>query len=562
MDLIVVLTGVLPGILIAAAILTAPIAFLLIGLYRSSVIRLMSKRAQPAPGNSAIPDETESPSFPVGPKFAPFDEKSAAKGTETITLFRHLRIRRWQTAAVYALGGLGFAILLTVAINLAWQLGFPPLNFIYFTLIYFWPAALVINLVASSEWRTGILIFAAYFFLWLVVSAVVINLSSSLTWGQTIRAWANSALLPTILVLMFLYRRIRAVGPMALIFLSFSFSGFHLFYMLGESILRASTQGNISTPIFIYKLLEVELVQYGVLALLIAISIFFMATLGWLTLQLLKWLYLHRLLSDHSFILDPIWLLFGLSTSIDLAFENPWWILTGLVAFGFYKILIWAGFAFSNGKRKKMKGTDLLLLRVFSLGKRSEQLYSAIAQSWRYVGNIHFITGPDLATSTVEPHRFLDYISRRLQHHFIDSAEALERRIQNADIFPGPDGRYRILDFFCYDDTWKMVLSRLAKDTDVILMDLRKFSRTNAGCVFEINELVHHVPLQRVVFVIDRTTDEVFLRESIENAWKRLFVDSPNREKDTKVHLLHYDETRPGAFRQLLYALSVAATSS
>jgi hypothetical protein len=92
----------------------------------------------------------------------------------------------------------------------------------------------------------------------------------------------------------------------------------------------------------------------------------------------------------------------------------------------------------------------------------------------------------------------------------------LERRIENADVFPGLDGRYRIHDFFCYDDTWKMVLSRLAKDSDVILMDLRKFCRTNAGCVFEISELVNTVPLKRVVFIIDKTTDEAFLREWIE----------------------------------------------
>jgi hypothetical protein len=201
-------------------------------------------------------------------------------------------------------------------------------------------------------------------------------------------------------------------------------------------------------------------------------------------------------------------------------------------------------------------------LRVFSLGKRSEQLYSAIAKAWRYVGNIRFITGPDLATATVEPHNFLDYISGRLRHHFIDSAEALERRLQNADAFPDLDGRYRIHDFFCYDDTWKMVLSRLAQDSDAILMDLRNFSRTNAGCVFEIEELVNYVPLKRVVFVIDKTTDEAFLHESIENAWKGLSVDSPNREECPKVYLGHYDKNRPGGLPQLLYALSVAATSN
>jgi hypothetical protein len=106
-----------------------------------------------------------------------------------------------------------------------------------------------------------------------------------------------------------------------------------------------------------------------------------------------------------------------------------------------------------------------------------------------------------------------------------------------------------------------MVLSCLARNTDVILMDLRKFSRSNAGCIFEINELIDNVPLQRVVFVLDHTTDEAFLRTSIEDAWKGSTRASPNRGNCTEVHLFHYDETCSGGFHRLLYALSVAATS-
>jgi hypothetical protein len=287
-----------------------------------------------------------------------------------------------------------------------------------------------------------------------------------------------------------------------------------------------------------------------------------MAAVGWLTLQLLKWLYLHKRQSGQSLVIDPIWLIFGYFTSAYMVFESPWWILSFVVAFALYKIVTWTGFYFLYRKRKNVKGRELLLLRVFSLGKRSEQLYSAIARVWRYVVNIRFITGPDLATSTVEPHNFLDYISGRLRHHFIDSAETLERRIHDADVFPDLDGRYRVHDFFCYDDTWKMVLSRLAKDSDVILMDLRNFSRTNAGCVFEINELINHVSLKSTVFVIDKTTDEAFLRESIESASQRLGSDSPNRGSCTEVHLFHYDETRSRGFDSLLRALSAAATST
>ena len=46
-------------------------------------------------------------------------------------------------------------------------------------------------------------------------------------------------------------------------------------------------------------------------------------------------------------------------------------------------------------------------------------------------------------------------------------------------------------------------------------MDLRGFSRRNADCIFERHELARLVPLERVVFVIDRHTDEALLAETL-----------------------------------------------
>jgi hypothetical protein len=91
------------------------------------------------------------------------------------------------------------------------------------------------------------------------------------------------------------------------------------------------------------------------------------------------------------------------------------------------------------------------------------------------------------------------------------------------------DGRYRVDDFFCHDDTWQMVLKRLARESDAVLMDLRGFLPGNLGCVFEINELLNVVSLDRVVFVIDDTTDFGFLQDILAQGWEALSVDSPNR---------------------------------
>ena len=125
------------------------------------------------------------------------------------------------------------------------------------------------------------------------------------------------------------------------------------------------------------------------------------------------------------------------------------------------------------------------------------------------------IAGVDLAHRTVEPHEFLDFISGKLARRFIGGAADLEQRMQERDMRPDRDHRFRVNDFFCYDDTWKMVLSRLVRDSDAVLMDLRGFSRQNAGCVFELGELARMVPLERVVFIVDRRTDEQLLAETL-----------------------------------------------
>ena len=87
------------------------------------------------------------------------------------------------------------------------------------------------------------------------------------------------------------------------------------------------------------------------------------------------------------------------------------------------------------------------------------------------------IAGPDLATSTVEPHEFLDFVSGRMARRFIDSAQTLDLRISQMDLEPDFDNRLRVNDFFCHDDTWRMTLARLAGESDAVLMDLRRVFR-------------------------------------------------------------------------------------
>jgi hypothetical protein len=209
------------------------------------------------------------------------------------------------------------------------------------------------------------------------------------------------------------------------------------------------------------------------------------------------------------------------------------------------------------------KSSELLLLRVFSLGKRSERLFDKLGTHWRYAGSIRLIAGPDLATTTVEPHEFLDFLSGKLARRFIDGPQTLDLRISEMDIEPDQDGRFRVNDFFCHDDTWKMVLSRLVRESDAVLMDLRGFSPQNAGVIFEIDELINVVPLGRVVFIVDDTTDEQFLRQTVQQSWNRMRPTSPNRLSSSgQLRLFRFTGSHSGELQQLLRTLCVAAKAA
>ena len=104
-----------------------------------------------------------------------------------------------------------------------------------------------------------------------------------------------------------------------------------------------------------------------------------------------------------------------------------------------------------------------------------------------------------------------------------------------------------------------MVLSRLVEESEVVLMDLRSFSDQNAGCKFEIAELINLVSIERVIFVTDKTTDEVFMRQTMTEAWNTMNSTSPNRLSTGKLKLLEYTGSRSFEFNNLLQAIARAA---
>jgi hypothetical protein len=366
--------------------------------------------------------------------------------------------------------------------------------------------------------------------------------SPDLTWGQVVMLWALYDLPATLLVLICLSRTLRAVGPLILTFIFVS--------LLGSEAVLTLIAGDVRflAPIATVSV-SIGLGAFGTLLALAAIGFVLFTVLGWLALAWIKRRYQAKKIGDESLTLDAIWLLFALTHAMGLAFEHPLWTLAAPAAFGVYKASASIGFSWLAARQRpgSEKHPALLLLRSFSIGKDSERLFDAIDKHWRRVGSIQLIAGVDLASRTIEPHEFLDFVSGKLARRFIDSPQAMQRRLEERDLQPDRDLRFRVNDYFCHDDMWRTVLSELVKESDAVMMDLRGFSQQNAGCLFEIHELARRVPLERIVFIVDRRTDEKLLAETLGDCRAGVF----------RVRSMHARNLRP-----LLCALGAAASES
>ena len=76
-----------------------------------------------------------------------------------------------------------------------------------------------------------------------------------------------------------------------------------------------------------------------------------------------------------------------------------------------------------------------------------------------------------------------------IESRYVSGATDLSLRLQALDAGVDPDGRFRIGEFFCFDNTWRPALRALVARERVLLMDLRGFTKANAGRVFELEQL-------------------------------------------------------------------------
>jgi hypothetical protein len=515
------LTGQLGISLIVAAPLAFIVSLLLLRSYLAAVKRAMMRRSgrgQTAPAPTVVSGPAAEVSKQALVTVDVSDRESFDPGT--VRLGSIVQWGRWSHLLVYGVAGIVYALVMTSIYFLANKIGFQPLRFAFVAACIVWPLVLTAWLTAVVTVRDRGLILFSY--VALLAGLAGASLGGEFTPLSAIVLWAILNIAPTVTVLVFLVRRIRAVGPMVMAFMLFAVTGSQLAFNVAgtdEASIRWMAETGARAGLGGHQtFIAVALAGAIVLGLV-----------GWLALKGLGASYRARWTSDQSIIIDALWLIFAVYEGMNLAFAGPVWFVAALAGFLLFKFVAAIGFVVLRGVR----GTDdrppqLLLLRVFSLGRRSERLFDGISRVWRHAGSIRMIAGPDLAATTVEPHEFLDFVGGRLARRFIGDQEDLERRLAETTALRDPDGRYRVNDFFCHDDSWRMVLARLAGDSDAVLMDLRGFGPSNKGCVFEVYELLARVQLSRVVLVVDATTDRSFLDETLKGGWAAAGTASVN----------------------------------
>lgn len=546
------LSGRLAAVVVMAAIVAYPVSRLLLSYYRRRVIRGMGTVSPTPPGE--LPDDAShiaGVAAPHAPARVTLQAHDVDDRTRPLLYTRAERASR-RTALIYAMAGLCYAIVIGASYTLSAGSPLDPFVVAFVAIISAWPAVLSANIVAVASRRERIMVVAMYGVCLITTSIYALATSSTLTAGQIVMLWLLVNLPATLVLAGFLSRSIRAVGPLVWSFMLVSLAGMTVgldaaatgpgMRLLADFIRRTGLDA--SSAILAIALLG------GVL----------IAPVGYLAGRWIGRRYERKQISDQSITVDAMWLGFAVVHSIGpVASGGPVWLLAGAAAFASYKAATWAGFRFVRTRGAPSSSAPrLLLLRAFSLGRRSEQLLDQLARKWRYVGSIQLITGPDLATSTIEPHEFLDFLRGRMSRLFIDRPETLERKVAELDLEPDHDGRFRVNEFFCHDNMWRRVMLRLVPMSDVILLDLRGFSRQHAGLTFEIRQLIQSVLLERVVILVDESTDETYLQELAAGAW----LERNDTNESAVMRLLKLSDSGPGEQSCLLAAVCEAVQTA
>lgn len=242
---------------------------------------------------------------------------------------------------------------------------------------------------------------------------------------------------------------------------------------------------------------------------------------GWLTWRMLRQIaeqFEKKRFSDAQLVAYSWWLIFVAifaSGLVNLGINPAWPLLLGTISFALFPVLtaLFLGRArkHAEGRAKPM----LLLLRVFGRGARSERFFDRVVGRWRLVGPVSVIAAPDIIARTVDPTDVLRLVSGQLTNNFVDSQVDLDKRLLELDLSPDPDGRYRVNEFWCRDNSWQATVVSMMARCAAVVVDVRGLTTGRSGLRFELEQLATRLPAERIVLVVDKDTDRTLIASAM-----------------------------------------------
>ncbi len=202
----------------------------------------------------------------------------------------------------------------------------------------------------------------------------------------------------------------------------------------------------------------------------------------------------------------------------------------------------------------------LLMLRVFKPSARSEAFTDRFLARWRFAGPTWMIAGPDLAGGNMEPDEFFAFLRGRLRQRFIVEVEEIAPRVQALAGDRDPDGRCRVHELFCSNDSWRATVLTLMDRAGVVLLDLREYNPGRLGTRFELEAVLQRVPLQRLIVLLGAGDDPAPVESEIRDAW-RLVDPRGQRQPQPRLTVLSVGRGSTAEMHGLLAAAAKAAAS-
>ena len=259
--------------------------------------------------------------------------------------------------------------------------------------------------------------------------------------------------------------------------------------------------------------------------------------LAWLRLRKLASDYEAKRFSDAQLLARTWWLMLVVTIGFDILAgrERPVFALLLVVGeialFPLVNrgVMRWLGVARLATARP---APTLLLLRVFGYTARTERLFDRVASRWRLLGPVTTIAAPDVTASTIDPGDYLRWLTGRIDELFVTTRPSLDHKLATLDLAPDPDGRFRVTEFCCRDSTWQATVVELMLRADAVIMDVRGISAARLGCEFELAQLAMRLPPQRLVLVVDETTDSNVLQAAFGEGLNEVRMVSVRRGRD------------------------------